>query len=346
MELVLLALGFAGMIFWRSFKFWLCFHLVFWILLFLPNQQKIDSLLICAILLPISFMFEFVTVFGLLGGSVVGLIYRQIYWNGAEHDGSWNSPWLRSLRIWNLLWYYFGLTVEHDKNYELYLRSARDRREPILFVVVPHGLFSMTGICFALHGSMFQEDFLLAINRVALSIPFIREFLLMCGCVGVDRQTIIEVTKRIPLGMAPGGSQEIILTDHQKLDLYLGHEGFLDLCRYHNIMLVPLFARGENRTFFTFSFLSNVLHNARATIAHYLCFPFPTFFFGPVPSELKVFCGFPINPKDFQTVEEFKIEYYRRILNLIVANELPGFPVDLVTTKLIQKISDLKPPEK
>lgn len=88
-------------------------------------------------------------------------------------------------------------------------------------------------------------------------LPFIRSFLQLTGCVTpAARESFKELLKsRIPFGLLPGGSEEIILNIKGRERIYLKkRKGFVKYSLQEGYTLVPGYAFGETDTYWTPSF--------------------------------------------------------------------------------------------
>lgn len=254
---------------------------------------------------------------GIIFGTLTAMLYAPYYYDGAEHDGSRNWKWFRSLRVWRLIHAYFGLDFEFkDKTKTLNLME----KGPVMYAMHPHGLWNVSGPFGAgLHAGKIDFDILIGATSIVFWIPFYRDATLWAGGVDVSRRTLNMLLKqKKTIGLAPGGVQEIVLSNVDQLNLYLEHEGFLKLCWDHKSPVIPTFCRGENRIFL----ILDILHAFRKSCCHLIGYPLPTIFLGPWMTDLRIFIGEPIIPDlTDETFELFKNKYYTELFSLIRDNE-------------------------
>ena len=78
----------------------------------------------------------FFPVPGVLCGMLLGRLYKPIYLNRAEVDGKWRSPWIRSLRFWNILFWYFNVSCPQIET-----------TDPSIIAFSPHGFWPIGTLC-------------------------------------------------------------------------------------------------------------------------------------------------------------------------------------------------------
>lgn len=266
-------------------------------------------------------------------GFSIALCYGRWYWDGSEYDGKKEWPAFRKLRIWSVLHWYFSHEIRFvdefetrygiEKSTEKYVLSKFEdlRKEglPCMFAVHPHGLFTMSGpVGFGLHGGRTDgmPKLYIGVSSMVFFFPILRELFLWMGAVDVGRKTVeIMLDRGNFVGLAPGGVREMILSKPGSLDLFLGHEGFLKIAYEKKVPIAPVFARGENDVFFTFT--TPVLSKLRSACVSIFGYPLPSFFIGPRRTRLTTFCGEPMYPLRYNNYEYFKYRYYQRLFTLI-----------------------------
>lgn len=85
-------------------------------------------------------------------------------------------------------------------------------------------------------------------------LPFIRSFLQLMGCAEpAGRESFKDLLRRrIPFGILPGGSEEIILLTRGKERIYIKHrKGFIKYALEQGYWLIPGYAFGESDTYWT-----------------------------------------------------------------------------------------------
>ena len=183
-----------------------------------------------------------------------------------------------------------------------------------MFATHPHGLWAISGPFGAgMHGGKLKLDVLLCVHWLMFKIPFVRDLVLWVGGVDVSHETISKLIKAGKMfGLAPGGQQEMLLSDINRLDIYLEHKGFLKKCWHEKCPLVPVFCCGENRVFWILDIFPRIRRWTLRTFRY-----LPTIFFGPFPTDLKLYIGIPVNPNEFEKSLDFKKAYYTQLFSLI-----------------------------
>ena len=110
----------------------------------------------------------------------------------------------------------------------------------------------------------------------------------------------------------PGGLREVALTDHKMLDIY-PRMGFLRLAWESDAHVIPVYAQGENRVFKTVTWFPKL----RNFLISVIMYPFPTYVIGPRREKIRMIIGSPINPKDFNSIEEFYHQFYSEFATLV-----------------------------
>jgi hypothetical protein len=258
---------------------------------------------------------------GFIFGIFFGLLYVPYYYDGSEYNGKRSWTWFRkNLRLWKLIHAYFGLKFDYKDEKKL---ADMMNKGPVMFNMHPHGVWTMSGPYGAgTHAGLVNFEIFMGVTRIVFWIPIYRDLVLWTGGIDASGSTLEAMIKNgKSVGLAPGGVQEIILSNVDKLDLYFEHEGFLKLALENGTPLIPTFCRGENRIFIT----SDAFRSFRIWCCHVIGYPFPTFFLGPWPVDLRIFVGSPIYPLTLtgerKELSELKREYYTELFTLICNNE-------------------------
>ena len=258
---------------------------------------------------------------------IITLLYGKIYWNGAEYNGKFSSTSFRKWKGWKyiqqFLRFYFNLKIEFEDDCNKYSKS------PKLFTVYPHGLYPISifwyaGLCGPINKETQQLIYnekgelpFIAATKLFFLIPGIREFFLMCGIVSADKKTLLFLLQTHSVFLYPGGIQEAILpsqSKQNKLDLYLEHEGFLDVVNTAQIPIVIIICVNENNLF---KFISQFQFLKKITIK---CFgyPFPTFFW-PIPRHVPITIHIGKEQKNLATTTKsaFKLSFYQHLKDFL-----------------------------
>ncbi len=284
------------------------------------------ALLLCVVVSFFSFWS------GIVVGFFLGLGYAQFYFDHAPDDGSREWRAFRRWSVWRLvhLWFRFEVRFEDERVFE---SSAG----PCVFAVHPHGLWPVTALLgFGLHGgvlSHFEERtgrrFYLGVSRLVFWAPFLRDVWLWMGCVDVRRATIEKILQDgNHIGLAPGGVQEMALSRHDRVEVYLHHEGFARIAWEQKVPLIPIFLSGENRIYYTFRWLNALCQPMRQWTARRLGYPLPSFFFPfPRPVHLVAHVGRRIDISKCTSSDDLLHRYRVEIIRLMVTHEDPASPL-------------------
>jgi hypothetical protein len=129
----------------------------------------------------------------------------------------------------------------------------QDHKEPVyIFSCHPAGMLSRAAFCtFAARGwrspvSALQDVRLAVGNALfVLPFPFLREFLLACGCIPADRDSMRSALRAgCSVAVTPGGWREARYTGSYQL-LLKQRKGFVQLAQATGAALVPVLCVGE-----------------------------------------------------------------------------------------------------
>jgi 2-acylglycerol O-acyltransferase 2 len=276
-------------------------------------------------------------IVGACVGSVAGGLYSIPYRDGAEKDGSREWRWFRERLFWRIVQSLFQLQVEFDNPSDAEIDFGSTGA---MFCISPHGLFNFGGVLSAaFHGGRFPDFPRLhcAVTSVVFSIPFVADVAKWGGCIDASRQVVgSKLRESEHVGLAPGGVQEMIVQKSNEVDLYLDHEGFIRLALESRHVLVPVYCRGENRIFLTWSRWPKV----QRFFAKRILYPFPAIYLGPFREPLTVFIGSPIRPSEDlcaayaldggeDAINVLKTAYYAELGKIVLARETYPINADL-----------------
>ena len=203
-----------------------------------------------------------------LGGAVIGIgiisilcfyecyctvaLYMAFYaldFNRAIRGGR-RCNVMRYLNVWKLFQGYFPIRL--IKTTEL------DPRQKYIIGYHPHGVISCGAFAsFATEAAGFSRIFTgivphLATLNINFTCPFVRDFLMALGMVGVDKQSFRHVLKKAgnAIVVVIGGAQEVIEAHPGSAKLVLKNRyGFVKEAIRAGAALVPAYAFGENDLF-------------------------------------------------------------------------------------------------
>lgn len=180
---------------------------------------------------------------------------------------SYNWPFDGRLRGWPGLrrflrpWFQcyasnFPLTLQYSNL--MALKQQIKRSKGVIFSCHPHGILpSGTMNVFTLEPTQLQQDlpmidFHYLTLDLNLKLPFMREWLMIFGFGGVNRQSIISWLKPrnnlIPaVAITPGGARETLYALPHTLYIVLeNRQGFIKMAKETGSLLVPVITFGEN----------------------------------------------------------------------------------------------------
>lgn len=235
-------------------------------------------------------------VLGAVAGSFLAFLYSSSYNDGAEFEGSREWRWLRERRLWLTIQRLFDLDVVFDG----FDPDDIPNDGGAILAGHPHGFFHVSGVlAIVFHGGRFGEVLkdrrrpFACVTRHVFWIPVVRELALWGGCVDAGRETVTKLLDRGELlALVPGGVQEMIVQREHELRLYTKHRGCFRVAYERQVPIIPVFQRGENRVFLTFSRWPKV----QEFFAHRIGYPFPAIYVGPFREPLTLFVGKVIVP--------------------------------------------------
>ena len=271
-------------------------------------------------------------VLGAAAGSFLAVLYSPSYRDGAEFDGSREWRWLRERRMWRTIQDLFDLAVEFDG----FDPSSIPKDRGAIFAGHPHGLFHFSGtLAVVFHGGRFGEVSegrprrpFACVTKHVFWIPVVRELALWGGCVDAGKDTVNKLLDEGELlVLAPGGVQEMIVQREHELRLYTQHRGCFRVACEQQVPIVPVFQRGENRVFLTFSRWPEV----QKFFARKVGYPFPAVYVGPFREPLTMFVGKAVFPPDKGRRESSEVsaddqsaianEFYEELARLVETHE-------------------------
>jgi len=153
-------------------------------------------------LFPLCLMFP---IPGVLSGIFLAWVYESVYFNQAEKYGSLRSPWIRSLRFWNILFWYFGLNWQGSHHLE------ETGKDPVIITFSPHGFWPIGTMCLI---ASLKRDIVFAISSTVFCIPIVREIFLLMGCIEATPEAITTcMDQGISVALTPGGVSEMLLSN-------------------------------------------------------------------------------------------------------------------------------------
>ena len=170
-------------------------------------------------------------------------------------------------------------------------------RPPRIFAVHPHGLTAVTLACLGLmHGPdpalPDTRNLRTCVANILFRIPIIREWVLLCGCIEASPAAMAAALARHrDLLVAPGGMLEQAMTHYGRVDIVWTRFGFCNMALEYRASIVPIYAFGENDTYWSY----NVLPEWRLSNYARFGYAFPYVFIGPFPSTVSPAIGLPID---------------------------------------------------
>ncbi len=285
------------------------------------------ALLLCVVVSFFSFWS------GIVVGFFLGLWYAQFYVDSAPTDGSREWRAFRRWHVWRLLQSWFMFDVHYDDEEGVLNANAR----AYVCAVHPHGLWPVSGLLgFGVHGGLLSdfEDrtgkrLYLGVTRLVFWVPFLRDVWLWMGCVDASRATIEKVlSEGNHIGLSPGGVQEMALSRHDRVEIYTHHTGFARIAWEQKSPLIPIYLSGENRIYYTCTWLNDLCQPLRLWTARRLGYPLPSFFIPfPRPVHLVAYVGRRIDTEKCESLDDVLCQYYTEMIRLMQRYEDPACPL-------------------
>jgi len=233
-----------------------------------------------------------------------GYLYGKFsYYNKAEFDGRWRNNTLRSLRIWNLIHWYFGNTL-------INMPTSGGG----LLACYPHMYMPMSAILLSLiPGDIHTRDIVLGVSKNLFKIPIVRELCLLFGCVSVAEDSIkyfLSSECNVLYVLLPGGASEMARGDDFNR---MSHIGFLRIWKNMTPKnpLYPVYFSGEKHVFYVFPFFKRF----RIWSARIFGYPFlsPVLLI-PFPIKLTTHIGNPILNSETLSFDELCKKFFSDLL--------------------------------
>lgn len=251
-----------------------------------------------ALLLSLLFLIGGVVGLGvaLVVGLVVGLVYGSYYYDGSENGTRRNWPSLRRACIWNPARSYFSFRTQH---LDPHLKRAAEGRS-LIFACHPHGLFAIS--CFLAFAVNPKSRVRCGVHRLIFWVPLLRDFAVWMGAFDVSRVNVeTALDEGASVAIVPGGAREMIPGSNPHR-----HRGFLRIAYAKRVPVVPVYFAGETDLFWTWS----IFQQLREAFVDFMGYPFPSFFFGPLPRPLTAIAAkTAVDPEDYSSEENFVRAY-------------------------------------
>jgi hypothetical protein len=140
-----------------------------------------------------------------------------------------------------------------EAGWRIHDRSGFDHRQQAIYVWYPHSHFAMVPyglFCGEMGAQTFKRPVALCCASYLFNTPALREVGISAGLVNADMENLRgTLNQGTSLCIIPGGVREMMHTEHNKMQLIDGRQGFLRLARATGLPLIPVFCYGENEMF-------------------------------------------------------------------------------------------------
>jgi 1-acyl-sn-glycerol-3-phosphate acyltransferase len=226
-----------------------------------------------------------------VAGTFIGLFYGRYYYDDSENSGTRNWPGLRRSCLWNPMRSYFSFRCE-----SLDAHLIENRSRAVIYACRPHGLFAIS--CFLAFAAHPKSRVRCAVHRLIFWTPLLRDFAVWMGSFDATRDNIHAALSRSEsIALVPGGVREMVQgADHRR------HRGFLRIAYDEKVPVVCVYFGGEDRLFWTWQ----MLRGLREAFIDFMGYPFPSFFFGPLPRPLTTLASkTALQPLDYPNCDDF-----------------------------------------
>ena len=227
---------------------------------------------------------------GFCMGFLVSLAYGSYYYDRSERDGRRNWPALRGSSLWAPVRGYFSFqTVGLEEKLE-------DRSRPVIYACRPHGLFAFS--CLLAFAVNPKSRVRCGVHRLIFWVPLLSDLAVWLGAFDVTKENIEGMLERgESVALVPGGAREMIPGVDPR-----SHRGFLRIAHEKGAPVVCVHFEGEQELFWTWRGLRDLRH----AFADFMGYPFPSFFWGPLPRPLTtVAADQALDPADYPDCDAF-----------------------------------------
>jgi len=192
--------------------------------------------------------------------------YHLVLRNASRQTTPWGPEWLAvalSSGVYRASSWYLRFTHNGE---EALSNGIWKKQQQYVVVWHPHGAYTIAALCFVSHfwatgypGGV-RGDRYVCIAPLLFRIPFLSEFLLLCGARSQDSKTFNNLlASGATVGVQPGGLFEQVSTDHTQERVYFpARLGFVRLAMKHGVPILPIYAFGENQLYATTPFTRKI----------------------------------------------------------------------------------------
>lgn len=234
----------------------------------------------------------------LLCGFALGLAYGRLYYNRAEHDGTWGaqSPaWTRPV----------ARALTALTQHTVVGAPPPLGTGPVLYACGPHGLLAISSWLLFLGADRRPPHTRLAVHWLLFAIPGLRELALVHGCISVDESAILAALTR-------GESVAVVTQGVRGMGLPLREvaprkrvPGVVRLAWEYAVPLVPVHFGGEAEMFWSPQTEWRVVTLLRRASMALIGYPFPVIWlpanWGRRRPQLTSRFGKPLHVRDYDT---------------------------------------------